>query len=98
MLVRVGLEVGEGAVHRRPEERRAADGVVERRHAVGVDLREERDVRRLVEELGLREGQRARVAADDEISALAVPVSTTARTEIATITSTSETPSSSCRP
>mmetsp|Transcript_36502 Transcript_36502/g.116152 ORF Transcript_36502/g.116152 Transcript_36502/m.116152 type:complete len:334 (+) Transcript_36502:611-1612(+) len=62
MLVRVSLEVRKGAVHRGSEQRHAADGVVEGR--LTLELREQHDVRRLVEELRLGIDLGAVVAAD----------------------------------
>ena len=55
MLVRVGLEGGEGAVERRAEQRQPADGVVEGGDA-GVEPGVEGDVQGLVEEARLSVG------------------------------------------
>mmetsp|Transcript_36728 Transcript_36728/g.112599 ORF Transcript_36728/g.112599 Transcript_36728/m.112599 type:complete len:439 (-) Transcript_36728:30-1346(-) len=63
VLVRVGLEGGEGAVERRAEQRQPADGVEEGGDA-GVEPGVEGDVRGLVEEARLSVGDRAVVAAD----------------------------------
>mmetsp|Transcript_31957 Transcript_31957/g.82732 ORF Transcript_31957/g.82732 Transcript_31957/m.82732 type:complete len:360 (-) Transcript_31957:26-1105(-) len=62
MLVRVGLEVSEGAVHGRAEERHTTDGVVERRDT-RFQLGIQADVRRLVQELRLGIDLGAAVAA-----------------------------------